>query len=203
MSLPSLVLLFCPCEDCALAHLPTPLDPPNYKEQRPTATFIGIWNESRVSSTTIDNSERNMTIYVRNDFRNDSVSDRPDVTLELSQSDSFRFSLLDFLLLLSETLLSYRNTFASSCSTLQCADCLVAAVVHYNLSPIVGTATYTSYLAMCAGTTCLYLRVPWAEVIRGPLCVSLFNDKERREQKGFPWLFLRVGARRANVSTCG
>jgi len=30
------------------------------------------------------------------------------------------------------------------------ADCLVAVVVHYNLSSIVGIATYTSYLATCA-----------------------------------------------------
>jgi len=59
MSLPTLVLLFCPCGDCALARLPTPLDPPNYKEQCPTAAFIRIRNGSRVSSATIDNSERN------------------------------------------------------------------------------------------------------------------------------------------------
>lgn len=56
MSLPSLVLPFCPRGDCALARLPTPLDLPNYKEQRPA--FIGIQNRSRVSSATIDNPER-------------------------------------------------------------------------------------------------------------------------------------------------
>lgn len=56
---PSLVLLFCPRGDCVLARLPTPLDPPNYKEQRPAVAFIGIRNGSRVSSATIDNPERN------------------------------------------------------------------------------------------------------------------------------------------------
>lgn len=90
------------------------------------------------------------------DFRHVS---RPDVTFQLLPSDSFRFSLLNSrsLLLSSETLLDRRNTFASSRSTPQCADCLVVAVVHYNLSSIVGAATYTSYPATCAGTTCLYL----------------------------------------------
>lgn len=117
--------------------------------------------------------------WLRIDFRQ-AGRDVPIAT-----NDSFRFSLPDSV---------SRSSHQRHCSTVeilshprstpQCADCLVAAVVHYNLSSIVGTATYTSYPATCAGTTCLYLRVPWAEVIRGPPCVSLFNDKERREQKG-------------------
>lgn len=83
----------------------------------------------------------------------------------IAANDSFCFSLLDCA---PSSHRRHCSTVNFRISTPQCADCLVAAVVHYNLSSIVGTATYTSYPATCAGTTCLYLRVPWAEVIRGP-----------------------------------
>jgi len=117
MSLPTLVLLFCPCGDCALARLPTPLDPPNYKEQRPTAAFIGIRNGSRVSSATIDNSERNTAtvMYEMTLLRlQTGVSTGRDNPI--AASDSFCFSLLDSvsLFLLSKILLDCRNIFAFS-----------------------------------------------------------------------------------------
>lgn len=93
------------------SHLPTPLDPPNYKEHGPAA-LIGIRNGSRSSSATIDNPERDIR------YAQSRLGIQTDVLIVTSRS----LQMIHFFLFFA---IATARSLRSSSNALECIEKLL------------------------------------------------------------------------------